>query len=189
MSRTSQKGAFARRSLAVLIAAAATMVTFVVLLTGSASAGVYTQVQTLPVPPASSFAASAGGDGWDVALSSTQVFNVFHHNSQLQVNCHDQVSAAQCWPIRNINDGASQFLTSGHPGLHLDQASGKLYIYATRSASNQGGVVCVDTAAAAANPNPFCGFTALTAAGESGSVGWGLLSAPMLVGSKLYAFN
>lgn len=99
----------------------------------SASAGLYTQTQTLPVPPASSFAASAGGDGWDVALSSTQVFNVFHHNSQLQVNCHNQVSAAQCWPIRNVNGGGSQFLTSGHPGLYLDQASGKLYVYATSS--------------------------------------------------------
>lgn len=141
MSGTSKRGAFTRRSLAALIAAAATMVVFVVMLTGSAGAGTYTQVQTLPVPPASSFAGSGGGDGWAVTLSSDKVFNVFHHNN------------------------------------------------GTRNNDNTSGVVCFDTLLAATNPNPYCGFTPLSGVGEGQVIYWGMLSAPIQVGSKLYAFN
>jgi hypothetical protein len=155
-----------------------------------ALAAVYSQTLTLPVPPASTFASSGGGDGWAVALSTNQVFNVFHHNPSLYVNCHNQSDASPCWPIRNVNDGASGFATSGHPGMYLDEATGKLYLYVTRTANNQGGVVCVDTVAAATNPNPFCGFTPLTNPGEADtSVGWSLLSSPMLVGNQFYAVN
>ena len=141
MSGTSKRGAFTRRSLAALIAAAATMVVFVVMLTGSAGAGTYTQVQTLPVPPASSFAGSGGGDRWAVTLSSDKVFNVFHHNN------------------------------------------------GTRNNDNTSGVFCLDTLLAATNPNPYCGFTPLSGVGEGQVIYWGMLSAPMQVGSKVYAFN
>ena len=191
MSRTSQRGAFARRSLAAVIAAAATMVMFVVMLTGSASAGVYTQVQTLPVPPASSFAGSGGGDGWAITLSADKVFNVFHHNTQLTVNCNLQATATPCWSYgaETVTDGSSGFSTGMHPGASLDQATGKLYVYGTRNSDNTSGVVCFDTVLAATNPNPFCGFTALSGAGEGQVVYWGMLSAPMQVGSKVYAFN
>jgi len=155
----------------------------------SIAAATYSQTITLPVPPASTFATSGGGDGWDVALSDDQVFNVFHHDTNLRVNCHNQSDASACWPIRTVTDGVSSFRTSGHPALSLDQATGKLYVYATRSVNAQGGVVCVDTVGAATNPNPFCGFTPLTGSGEADSFSFSLLSAPMLVGSKLYAFD
>lgn len=155
-------------------------------------AAVFTQTITLPTPPQKTFATSGGGDGWDVALSSTQVFNVFHHDTVLSVACHNQADASQCWPTltRTITDGSSNFATSGHPALYLDHSTGKLYVYATRVANDQGGVVCVDTVAAPTTVNPFCGFTALTGAGEASlNPGWGLLSKPMLVGTKLYSFN
>ena len=160
MSGTSKRGAFTRRSLAALIAAAATMVVFVVMLTGSAGAGTYTQVQTLLVPPASSFAGSGGGDGWAVTLSSDKVFNVFHHNTQMTVNCNLQASATACWPCgaETVNDGSSQFSTGMHRGAAFDAATGKLYIYGTRNNDNTSGVVCFDTLLAATNPNPYCGF-------------------------------
>jgi hypothetical protein len=157
-----------------------------------ALAAVYSETITLATPPSSTFAASAGGDGWAVALSSTQVFNVFHHNPSLNVSCHNQIDASLCWPTetRNVNDGASQFATSGHPGLYLE--SGKLYVYATRVANHQAGVVCIDTVAAATSSNPFCGFTPLSGSGEAEiNASWNAstISDPMLVGTKLYAFN
>jgi MYXO-CTERM domain-containing protein len=161
----------------------------------SALAAVYTQTITLPTPPSKVFATSGGGDGWDVALSSTQVFNVFHHNSAIQVACHNQVDASPCWPTltRTVNDGTSNFGTPGHAGLYLDQATGKLYVYATRLANTQAGVVCVDTVAAATSTNPFCGFTPLTGPGEAPTstsfFGMSMLSLPMKVGTKLYSFN
>src|SRR5438046_272374 len=57
------------------------------MLAASAVAATYSQTQTMPVPPASSFAASTGGDGWAVALSQDKVFNVFHHTTPLTVAC------------------------------------------------------------------------------------------------------
>jgi hypothetical protein len=148
----------------------------------------YSQTVNVPVPPASNYAGSGGGDGWSVALSNTQVFNVFHHQGTLQVACHNQSDASACW-VDTITDGSGHnFGSSAHPGMYLDENTGKLYVYATRDDST-GGVVCVDTTQGATNPDPFCGFTALTAVGESQYPGMSYLSNPVLVGNQLYAYN
>jgi hypothetical protein len=156
-----------------------------------ADAATYSATQTIPVPPASNFSGSGGGDGWAIEHSPTEVFNVFHHQPQLRVACHKQADASECYPPRQITDGGNEFSTNGHPEMHLDQATGKLYVYATRSVDDIAGVVCVDTTIAATNPNPFCGFTGLTPAGEgpdtpSGTSG---TSIGMLRGTRWYAFN
>lgn len=146
----------------------------------------YTATVTIPVPPASNFAGSSGGDGWDIALTPTAVYNVFHHNGgALNLACHNQVDASKCWDTDSkvITDASGNgFTGSSHPGLYLDQATGKLYIYTTRTSDNTAGVVCVDT-----NQPPaslFCGFTPLSAVGDGG-----ITSIPMKVGSNVYAFN
>ncbi len=151
----------------------------------------YSATQTIPVPPASTYAGSGGGDGWGIALSNSAVYNVFHHSSSLTVACHLQSDASPCWNPETITDNSGNgFATSGHPGLWLDQASGKLYVYGTRTSDATGGVVCVDTTQAATNPNPFCGFTALTAVGDAPiSSGISAISAPALVNGRWYAFN
>lgn len=151
----------------------------------------YTATITIPVPPASTFAASAGGDGWDVSLSDTQVFNVFHHNFSLQVACHNQTDSSNCWSgPKTITDPGvpTGFRTSGQSGTHFNPATDHLLVYATRASDATGGVVCVDTTAPPSEPNPFCGFTPLTGIGNSTSDGMGI-SGPVLVGSKWYAFN
>jgi hypothetical protein len=157
---------------------------------GAAATVTYSATQTIPVPPASTYAGSGGGDGWGIALSSEAVYNVFHHAGQLTVACHLQSDASPCWAPETITDPASGagFATSGHPGLWLDPAIGKLYVYATRTDST-GGVVCVDTTQAAANPDPFCGFTALTAVGDAPDAGISALSEPAQVSGRWYAFN
>ena len=170
--------------------------------TASSSGGstaVYSSTITIAAPPASTFAgASAGGDGWGVALSAAQVFNVFHHDGQLQVFCHNQADASQCWPApktitesdATANNGAN-FATPGQPGLFLDQASGHLYVFATRVTDLTAGVVCVDTTQPAATADPYCGFTPLSAAGDAqlNSFGWSEISDPVVVGSNWYAMN
>jgi hypothetical protein len=152
---------------------------------------VYTATVTIPVPPASNYSGSAGGDGWELAMTPTAVYNVFHHQSTMQVACHLQSDASACWSPKTIVDGSSNnFATSGHPGLYLDQATGKLYVYGTRTSDSTAGVVCIDTVAAAAASNPFCGFTALSVVGEatiSGSIS--AVSAPVVTQSRFYAFN
>ena len=158
---------------------------------GAAGTVTYTNTQTFPVPPASSYAGSGGGDGWGLAFSATQVFNVFHHNSSLTVACHVQADASPCYPPETITDPASGagFTVGGHAGLWMDAGTGKLYVFATRTDATAG-VVCVDTTQAATNPNPFCGFTPLTAVGAADlSPGYSSLSDTMQVGPRLYAFN
>lgn len=157
----------------------------------SAETATYSATQTIPVPPASDFAGSGGGDGWAVALSESAVYNVFHHQSTLQVACHLQTNATACFSPETIRDSEGHdFSTSGQPGLYLDQQTGKLYVYATRTSDSTAGVVCIDTTIAVSNPDPFCGFTTLTPSGEAPLViGISGTSAPMLIGHNWYAFS
>ena len=143
----------------------------------------YASTATIGVPPASNYAGTGGGDGWDVSLSTTQVFNVFHHSGSLTMACHEQSDASECYPARTITDGATGFATSSHSGTYFDVNTGKLWVYATRTDATAG-VVCVDTTIAATETNPFCGFTPLSGVGEGG-----ITSVPMRVGNRLYAFN
>lgn len=150
---------------------------------------VYTATVTIPVPPASTYAGNAGGDGWAIALTPAAVYNVFHHQTTMQVACHFQADASACWTPRTITDADSNgFATSGHPGLYLDQATGRLYVFGTRTSDDTAGVVCIDTVAAATIPNPFCGFTALSAVGEA-EPGISAVTAPAVVAGKMYGFN
>lgn|GEM_PF-699077 len=152
----------------------------------------YTGTETIPVPPASAYAGSGGGDGWAVALSSTSVFNVFHHDSSLQVACHNQSDAQPCWgeteSVTVTDQNENGFASSGQPGLYLDQKTGKLYVYASRD-DGTGGVVCFDPANVGTESSPFCGFTALTGVGEAPINGWSNISDPVQVGDKWLAFD
>lgn len=153
----------------------------------------FSATETIPVPPASNYAGSGGGDGWGVALSDTQVFNVFHHQSTLTVACHQQSDASACWNPETITDSSGDnFATTAQPGLYLDQNTGHLYVFATRTSDGTGGVVCIDTTQATTNTDPFCGFTALTGAGEAplgSEYSDSTISAPMIVGHFMYGFN
>jgi hypothetical protein len=156
----------------------------------TATYSTFSAIQTVPVPPASHFAGSGGGDGWAVALSEKAVYNVFHHQGTLQVACHLQSNAEPCFSPETITDAEGHgFASSGQPGMYLDQHTEKLYVYATRTSDDTPGVVCIDTTLAPTNPDPFCGFTALTAVGEASFGGYSAVSAPMLIGSHWYAFN
>lgn len=161
--------------------------------TASASSPVtttYSAVETLPVPPSSNYQGSAGGDGWAVALSTTAVYNVFHHQDLLQVACHLQADATPCWSPETITDGSGDnFGVSGHPGLWLNQATGKLYLFANRTSDDTAGVVCIDTTIAATNTDPFCGFTALTGAGQASDFGLSAISDAATADGRWYAFN
>jgi hypothetical protein len=180
--------------------AAALLCCLAALATGAASASAqsttfttYAATQTIPVPPASNFAGSGGGDGWAVALSEKAVYNVFHHQFSVQVACHLQATAEACtgWPKTVTEPGTgAEFASQAQPGLYLNQHTGKLYVFATRLSDETGGVVCVDTTSEAANP--FCGFTELTGKGEAPRTSNRQISGmsnPMLIGTHLYSFN
>jgi hypothetical protein len=174
------------------------LTSLVTLVASSAAAGssintaTYGTTVTIPAPPSSNFSgASGGGDGWAVALTSTQLFNVFHHQAFLGVNCHNQSDASACWPAyKTITDAGNGFATSSQPGLWMDQANGHLFVFATEISNGNAGVVCIDTTKPASDLDPFCGFTVLaTTAGTGASGGISNISDPVLDGSDWYAFN
>lgn len=154
--------------------------------TASGGDATYSATQTIAVPPATSFAGSGGGDGWSVALSKDDVFQVFHHTT-LTIACHKQSDASFCWPSRTVTENGNGFTTSYKPSLYLDQATGRLYVYAQRPSDGSGGVVCIDTVAAATSTNPFCGYTQLAGAGAVPN--YLDISAAATVGSRFYAFD
>ena len=152
----------------------------------------FTGTETIPVPPASNFAGSGGGDGWAVGLTSDRVYNVFHHSGSTTVNCHNQSDASMCWSApRTITDGSGDnFTTSIAPGLFVDQGTGHLYVPVVRSSDDVAGVLCIDTTQPDNAPNSafYCGFTALTppAEGSNGAASANGLSDPVQVGSDWY---
>jgi len=154
---------------------------------------VYSAQLNIPAPPSSNFAGSAGGDGWGLAFTPTAVYNVFHHQSTLQVACHLQTDSTSCWTSpKTITDGSGDnFATSGQPGLWLDQKNGHLYVFATRTTDATAGVVCIDTTKPATDADPFCGFTPLSAFGQApiNPGGYSSVSDPVVVGSDWYSFN
>jgi hypothetical protein len=180
-----------------IAAIAASLVCLFVLSVGVSSAAAetatYSAIQTVPIPPASNFHGSGGGDGWAVAMTPTAVYNVFHHQYYIGVGCHLQSNAEPCegWPKSVTESGTGiGFHTAAQPGLYLDQKTGKLYVYATREGDETAGVVCIDTKSTEADP--FCGFAELTDDGESPFTSYDSISgasAPMLIGSHWYSFN
>ena len=125
----------------------------------SAGTVTYSSSQTV-TPPSSAFSgAGGGGDGWGVALSSTKIYNVFHHQV-LAINCHLQSDASTCDGFDALAQqwqpvAGGYFYTSGEPAMYLDQATGYLYVFATRSDNTvpgQPGIACFDTNA---TPDPL----------------------------------
>jgi len=165
---------------------------------GAASVVTYQASVTQPGPLAGSFSGNSTGDGWGIALFNNQVFNISHHQATLQLACHNQSDASQCWSTatKTVTNGAVNFATPPGAGMYLNQASGKLYTYATSLDTNTAGVVCIDTTkpATATGAQLFCGFTPLSGVGDAptyfASFGtYSGISAPVQVGTNWYAMN
>ena len=148
----------------------------------------YQRDETIPIPPASTYSGSAGGDGWNVVLSDTEVFNVFHHASDVRVACHKQSDASECYPARTLLDGTHHFGASGHSGAYYDAPTKNVYLFTARD-DNTPGVVCFDTVTAATQANPFCGFTPLGAVGHATTSNTPYVSQPVKVGNRLFAYH
>ena len=160
--------------------------------TGTAT---YSASVTQPGAMAASFSST---DGWAVAVSSTRVYNVTHHQPTLQVSCHNQIDGSFCWAgveSKTVSDGVHSFAISSGAGVYLNQSTGHLYVFAIETdgnaAHNTAGVACINTTlpAAATGTQLFCGFTALAAPGDAPISIFSTLTAPVLVGSNWYSFN
>ena len=174
----------------VVAAAFALLASIAAMGTSSAATVTFKEQVTIPVAPASDFASSGGGDGYDISLTPDAVYNVYHHQGDLRVACHRQVDASNCWTsaFKVVQDGGgNSFATSNQSSTVIDQGNGHLYTYGTRSSDGVRGVVCVDTTLPADATDLFCGFTEL---GDATSIG--STSSPTAgvdIGTRFYAFN
>ncbi len=165
--------------------------------TAGATTGIATYSASLTQPGA--LATSFGStDGWAVAVSSTRVFNITHHQPTLQVACHNEIDGSLCWPgmeTKTVTDGVHNFATSVGAGMYLNQTTGHLYVFADETdgtgADTTAGVACIDTnlPATATGEQIFCGFTALSAPGDAPIALYPGLTAPVVIGNSWYSFN
>ena len=146
--------------------------------------------ETTAAIPASVFSANSGGDGWGVTLMDNYVFNVYHHNGYVGLDCHLKYDSSSCYAdgvAKQINNGDGiDYLTGARSNPVADALSGKLYIATSpTSGPNQdvAGVLCIDVRDAA-NPSS-CGFTVLSDEYNVAS-DWSRLSQLLKVGSKYY---
>jgi len=165
---------------------------------GATTAATYSASTTQSGQLPEVFAASAGSDGWALAITSTQVFNVTHHQPVLEVTCHNQSDGSACWnssSTKIVSDGIHNFATPIGAGIHLDQATGHLYVFVAETDGNPAdttaGVACINTTLPKSSTGRqlFCGFTPLSAAGDAPIVVYPGLTSPVLVGNSWYAFN
>ncbi len=165
----------------------------------SASSGgtvTYTATVNIPAPPSSNFSGASSGDGWAVALTSTAVYNVFHHQEYLGVDCHLQTNAAQtapCWggSVTITDSDGSAFYTEGQPTVWINQSNGDLFVFAEHPEDDTVGVVCINTNATLPASNIFCGYQPLVPAGQGPPTADGIsgVSDAVQVGTNMYAFN
>lgn len=158
-----------------------------------AETAVYTESITVAAPPASDYSGSSGGDGYDVSLSDDAVYNVYHHDDEMEIACHLQADASNCWdtPSKLITDpDGNTFETSTFSSTHLDAANGHLYAWGLRSSDGAQGVVCIDTTLPPAAADLFCGFDKIADETEHSKRPGEYFSPSngVVVGSKLYAF-
>ena len=189
-------------TLAVVFGTVGTMVAATATATPAGASGklvTYSSNTARPGALPNAYGQTTNSDGWAVALSSTQVFNVTHHQPDLEITCHNQSDGSVCWPqnqTKVVTNGSFNYATPVGAGMYLNQTNGHLYTFAVQTNGNAAqdvsGVVCIDTTqpAAAAGSALFCGFTPLSKVGDAPINGlYAGLTSPVQVGTNWYAFN
>lgn len=151
----------------------------------------YSATRIIPPPPASSFVITGSGDGWDLKFYDGNVYNVFHHESALRVDCHDTTTAAACtgYPKTIVNTGNSgQLASPPRPTIELDATTGTMRVWATDRTTSTAGVVAIDLDSA--NANPFISFTPLSAVGDADTTfNSSNITQGVRIDDKWYAYN
>ena len=162
------------------------------------------------VIPQGSFGGAAGGDGWALAFTDTNVYNIFHHDV-LTIACRSKTTGVACSGngysvagTKTVSDGSQRLLVAMGPPVHIDKIANRLFTMAVRETSGTvsptsgtAGVVEIDLASTSSNP--FVAFYPLSRDGEGGcylntcrdrsNVFSSTISNVSKVGSKWYVYN
>lgn len=127
------------------------------------------------------FQGSSGGDGYSLTFGGDRVYNVFHHDASLRIDCHVKATGASCY------GGATQFtgFTTGNASeAFWDSADSHLWALTRQTATGQGGFTCVDYSDKTTPvlcDTPFVALGAVTTAQYLGITA--------RIGNKLYVVN
>jgi len=113
------------------------------------------------------FQGSSGGDGFDLTFGGDYVFNVFHHDGQVRVDCHVKATGESCFGGINAFSGYS---TSNSSSSYWDGTKSRLWVASMRNSDNQGGFTCVDFSRPTASLCPT-EFVALGQVGNAAALG------------------
>ncbi len=137
--------------------------------------------ETTSTVPSSTFTASTGGDGWDVFFDDENVYNIFHHQNTLKLDCHLRSTGERCvgsWPASFAN-----YTGNGHSTGWADRTSGNLYAITTNINTRRVGALCIK---ASATPSA-CGFTTLS--DKTAGSDWQYTSEPAASGRRIFAVD
>jgi len=144
--------------------------------------------ETTASVPTSSFNASSAGDGWGVTLMDNYVFNIYHHENYLGLDCHIKSNSLSCYSDGQtriiVGPDGENYRSGPRSNPIADALNGKLYFFTSPVGGNfdsQPGVLCIDVIDPS-NPTN-CGFTSLSQTLQNDWMG---LSELVKVGTKYF---
>ena len=130
---------------------------------------------TVIVADASSINASGRGDGWDVFLSPLYILNVYHHDANYRLECHERATGNLCGALYTVSGYST---SSGSSGSYY---RGKVYSYVVNG--GQAKIICTNVASF---PFSACGTFTVGAAATSAT---GNLGTQAFDGTHVWAAN
>ncbi len=162
---------------------------------GATTTSGYSQSISVPAPPSGSFSGSTGADGYMVATTSTQIFQVPHcvtisgndtcgEQLGLRVYCLERSTGNACsnYPITVTGNNGDTLSPSGQTPVWIDQSTGYLYTWSMDTTTSEVGVMCINTNSPS---SPSCGFTPMGETDDPGAMAQ--VGSAAMVGSNWYA--
>ena len=87
------------------------------------------------------FQGASGGDGFSVTFGGDRVYNVFHHDSKLRIDCHIKGTGASCYGDVSTFEG---YKTGRYSEAYWDSARQSLWVQTYQVSSAKSGMTCVN---------------------------------------------
>jgi len=100
-----------------------------------------TKAASQVVATQANFQGASGGDGFAVTFGGDRVYNVFHHDSSLRIDCHVKGTGVSCYGDVTTFDG---YQTGRYSEAFWDSARSVLWVQGYQTSSAKSGMICVD---------------------------------------------
>lgn len=126
-------------------------------ITGVRSTGTYTKLDSAKfqssttatlLANATDFSGGAGGDGFNLTFIGDRVYNVFHHELSIKLDCHLKATGSTCYGAPKEFPG---YQTPNSSHAWANAAGTKLFVPSMRTSDSKMGLTCIDLATRA-NP-------------------------------------